>query len=166
MTAGPAEGAPTKARPEVSERAFKQIAFWSTLAGLVLMAIGLRALLFDANFLLFILLFAGGGVLASVTVWLRPRAEPGFVVELYTRDGCSLCEEAAAWLNAKAPEYDFAVWEVDVDRDPALEATYGDVVPVGILNGKEELFRLKADYPTLERRFRRLADARVRGGGR
>ncbi len=141
------------------------------------MAAGLQRVLFHREFALGVVLFLGGGALASASVMVRPRPEPGFVVELYSREGCGLCEEARAWLEAKAPEYDFALWVTDVDRHPALAQAFGDHVPVGVLvtdarprrrgrrrsGGDEELFRLKADYVALERRFRKLADARVRG---
>ena len=147
---------------EVPERTFKRVAFWSTALGLVVMAAGLHALVVERAFLRFVTLFLAGGALASSSVLLRPRAEPGFTVELYTREGCSLCEEARLWLEAKAPEYDYALWLTDVDRDAALQARYGDFVPVAVLDGKEELFRLQADYPALERRLRRRADRRVR----
>jgi glutaredoxin len=45
---------------------------------------------------------------------------------LYTRAGCGLCEQAETNLQALAYRYE----AVDVDRDPALRARYGDDVPV------------------------------------
>lgn len=162
-------------RFEVSERAFKIISFWTTLLGLVIMAAGLQALVFQGAFVRFVLLFLFGGLVASTSVVLTPRPEPGFAVELVTRQGCSLCEEAEAWLAAKADEYDYTLWLTDVDEDPALAEQYGDHVPVAfVTTGTErgarargtELFRLKADYPVVERTFKRLADARIRGNVR
>lgn len=72
---------------------------------------------------------------------------PGTIV-LYTREHCSLCVEAALVLRKVASETGHAVWEEDVDRDPALAAKYGDRVPVGVLGG-EELFEFKVDVERL-----------------
>lgn len=150
-------------RREVSVKAFKRLSVASTLAGLLVMAAGLNELVTHARFPSFLALFAAGGVLASVTVlFVRPREEPRFVVELFVRAGCSLCEEPALWLAEKSREYGFTVWERDVDEDAGLATKYGDFVPVAVLDGREELFRLSADYEALERRFRRLADAQFR----
>lgn len=150
-------------RYEVSEKAFKRLSILTTLLGLVTMAAGLNQLVTHGRWLPFLALFALGGALASVTVWIvRPRDEPGFVVELYVREGCTLCEEPAAWLAAKTREYGFDLWERDVDAEPALAAQYGNHVPVAVLDGKEELFRLSVDYAALERRLARRADARLK----
>ncbi|GMA15107.1 glutaredoxin family protein [Deinococcus metallilatus] len=48
---------------------------------------------------------------------------------LYTRAGCHLCEQAEVGLRA----LDYRYEPVDVDRDPALKARYGDDVPVLVL---------------------------------
>ena len=46
---------------------------------------------------------------------------------LYQRDDCSLCDQAVALLaRARAPDFE-SVW---IDGDPALEARYGERVPV------------------------------------
>ncbi len=46
---------------------------------------------------------------------------------LYQRDDCKLCDEAIALLaSARAPEFE-SVW---IDDDAALEARYGERVPV------------------------------------
>ncbi|GEM_PF-1344689 len=147
---------------KVRERSFKRLAFFSTLGGLLLMAVGLQQIFLPGGrFLVFLPLFVAGCALALLSVVVEPLREPGFTVTLYTREGCSLCEEAQAWLAAKKDEYDFALWLVDVDRDAAANARYSDWVPVATL-GEEELFRLQADYPRLEARLRREADKRVR----
>jgi Glutaredoxin-like domain (DUF836) len=147
---------------KVREKRFKRIAFFSTVGGLVLMAIGLQQLFLpEGHWYVFAPLFALGSALALVSVAIEPEREPGFTVTLYTREGCSLCEEAQAWLAAKKDEYDYALWLVDVDQDKAAGARYSDWVPVATV-GEEELFRLQADYPRLEARLRREADKRVR----
>lgn len=142
------------------ERAFKRFAFATTLAGVVVIAIALQRWLVGgwgpgAGFLALL-----GGILALASVFVDVVREPGFVVTLYTREGCSLCDAARAFLVGKKSEYDFDVWEVDVDQD-ASAARFSDYVPVATVTG-EELFRLAPDYVRLEARLRELADRRLR----
>ena len=58
---------------------------------------------------------------------------------LYSRGDCRLCEEMLAALRAQMGA-GFPVEIVDVDSDPALEARYGEHVPV-LMDGDTELFR-------------------------
>jgi hypothetical protein len=51
-----------------------------------------------------------------------------FVV--YGRLYCHLCDDMVAALRAHPGAADFSIEVVDVDRDPALEAQFGDWVPV------------------------------------
>lgn len=145
----------------VAERSFKRIAFATTILGVVLMAIGLQQALLAGRVALAILMFVAGGAVALVSVLIEPIPAPGFTIVLYTRDGCSLCEAARDFLVGKKGEYDYDVWEVDVDKDADAGAKYSDWVPVATVKD-EELFRLAPDYPRLEARLRALADARVR----
>lgn len=149
-------------RLRMRERTFKRVAFASTLVGILLMAVALQRLLLAGDWLLFLLLFAAGGALALLSVVIDIVPEPGFTVTLYTREGCTLCEAAKAFLVGKKAEYDFDLWEVDVDKDEKAHARYSDFVPVATVGKGEELFRLAPDYPRLEARLRELADRRVR----
>lgn len=142
------------------EKQFKRVAFASTLAGIVLIAIGLQRLLVAGSWTQLALFAIPGVALALLSVFLEIEPEAGFVVTLYTREACTLCEAARAFLVGKKAEYDFDLWEVDVDKD-ASAARYGDWVPVATVAG-EELFRLAPDYVRLEARLRELADRRVR----
>ena len=54
---------------------------------------------------------------------------------LYTRDGCHLCDEAAALL-ARYRRWLPAVTEVDIDLDPELQARLGTEIPVIQFDGK------------------------------
>lgn len=148
-------------RLRMRERTFKRVAFASTLGGIVLMAVGLQRLLIAGEWIVFLVLFALGAALALLSVVVEIVPEPGFTVTLYTREGCSLCEAARAFLVGKKGEYDYDLWEVDVDADPEANRRYSDFVPVATV-GKEELFRLAPDYPRLEARLRELADRRLR----
>lgn len=143
------------------ERAFKRLAFATTLAGIVLMAIGLQQGVLLGRWLVTLVLVVAGGAVALVSVVIEPVPEAGFTITLYSREACSLCDEARAFLVGKKAEYDYDLWEVDVDKDAQASAKYSDWVPVATVGG-EELFRLRADYPRLEARLRALADARLR----
>jgi hypothetical protein len=70
-------------------------------------------------------------------------------LQLLTREGCHLCEEAAATLAQLAAEAGLeAPASVDVDADPALQAEYGDRVPVVLLDGREHSY-FAVDVPRL-----------------
>lgn len=148
-------------KPRLRERQFKRLAFATTLAGVVLMAIGLQQGLTAGRWWLTLALFVGGGAVALSSAFFELIPEAGFTITLYTREGCSLCDAAQAFLAGKKAEYDYDLWLVDVDKDALAGAKYSDWVPVATV-GDEELFRLQADYPRLEARLRALADKRVR----
>jgi glutaredoxin len=70
-------------------------------------------------------------------------------LQLLTREGCHLCEEAAATLAQLAAEAGLeAPASVDVDADPELQAEYGDRVPVVLLDGREHSY-FAVDVPRL-----------------
>jgi hypothetical protein len=148
-------------RIQLREKQFKRLAFATTVIGIILMAVGLQRALVARAWLPALLLFLAGLAVALSSVFFELVPEPGFVVTLYTREGCSLCDAARAFLVGKKGEYDYDLWEVDVDKDPALLARYSDWVPVAAV-GDEELFRAMPDYVKLEARLRALADARLR----
>jgi glutaredoxin len=58
-------------------------------------------------------------------------------VDLLTRAGCHLCDDARRLVGRVAAEAGVAWGETDVDGDPALRAEYGDLVPVVLVDGKE-----------------------------
>ena len=62
-------------------------------------------------------------------------------LQLITREGCHLCQEAAATLAQLAAEAGLEEPEsIDVDADPELQAEYGDRVPVVLLDGQEHSY--------------------------
>jgi hypothetical protein len=72
-------------------------------------------------------------------------------LQLLTRAGCHLCEEAAATLAQLAAEAGLEEpASVDVDADPDLQAEYGDRVPVVLLDGREHSY-FSVDVPRLRR---------------
>ena len=146
---------------QLRERQFKRLSFATTLVGILLIAVGLQRLLVAGAWWQAALLCGLGVALALASVLFEIVPEPGFVVTLYTREGCTLCDAARAFLVGKKQEYDFDVWEVDVDKDAAAGARYSDWVPVATVRD-QELFRLAPDYVRLEARLRELADRRLR----
>lgn len=58
-------------------------------------------------------------------------------VTLITRSGCHLCAVAAEQLLGLAGELGFDYREVDVDAAAVLQDTYGDRVPVILVDGRE-----------------------------
>ncbi|MEX2111559.1 MAG: glutaredoxin family protein [Pirellulales bacterium] len=72
-------------------------------------------------------------------------ARPSSVV-LYTRQGCHLCDDAAALLARNGLAFD----SVDIDGDAALRQRYDECVPVVVIDGKER-FRGRIDELLLRR---------------
>jgi hypothetical protein len=67
---------------------------------------------------------------------------------LITRAYCHLCDEMRAEVEPLAAAAAVPVDEIDVDGDPALEARWGDRVPV-LLVGERELFCYRIDRALL-----------------
>ena len=57
-------------------------------------------------------------------------------VTLYTREGCHLCEDAAAALAALARELPIEVHPIDIDADLALRERFNDVAPAIAVAGQ------------------------------
>ena len=71
---------------------------------------------------------------------------------LYARSYCHLCEEMVEALRPLAGELNFTVEPVDVDSDPALEARYGERVPVLVDSHGEEICHYVLDLGALRQR--------------
>jgi len=71
-------------------------------------------------------------------------------VVLYSRPGCHLCDEARAVLLAERERTPFALEEIDVETDDALELEYGIRIPVVLIDG-EEAFEISVDRARLAR---------------
>ncbi len=72
-------------------------------------------------------------------------------IVFYTRQGCHLCDDAKALLES----FGLNFREVDIDRDPELQARYNECVPVVVIDGRER-FRGRVSEVLL----RRLLDAK------
>ena len=72
-------------------------------------------------------------------------------LQLLTREGCHLCEAAAATLAQLAAEAGLEPPEsIDVDADPETQAEFGDRVPVVLLDGREHSY-FSVDVPRLRK---------------
>jgi glutaredoxin len=74
-------------------------------------------------------------------------------IVLYSRQGCHLCDDAAAVLARHGLKFDV----VDIDTDRELRMRYDTCVPVVVIDGKER-FRGRVDQRLL-RRLLNAADA-------
>lgn len=70
--------------------------------------------------------------------------EAGPALTVYSRGYCHLCDEMIAGLHALQARYRFSLDIRDVDADAALEARYGEDVPV-LAHGERELCRHRLD---------------------
>ena len=76
-------------------------------------------------------------------------------IEIYSRPGCHLCDEAKAVIEPLTQRYAFQLTVTNVDSNPELRAAYGTEIPVILINGAEA-FRHRVDAETLERKLRQL----------
>ena len=74
------------------------------------------------------------------------------VVELMTRAGCHLCDDAKAVLLRVRRDLPFELREVDIDGDPALRAAYDTEVPVILVDGRKHA-KYRVDEQALRRRL-------------
>jgi glutaredoxin len=75
---------------------------------------------------------------------------------LYGKPGCHLCEEARAVVDAVRSRHPFELTEVDITRDPVLEARYRERIPVIAIDGQERL-ELVIEATELERALASMA---------
>ena len=71
-------------------------------------------------------------------------------VTVYGKPGCHLCEEALAVVHDVRERHPFELEEVDITRDPAVEALYRERIPVIAIDGREML-ELVIEAAELER---------------
>lgn len=71
---------------------------------------------------------------------------------LYSRPGCHLCEVMKAVIAELAGEFPHRLEEVDISRDPMLEARYGEQIPVLWVNGRKA-FKYRVSVEQLRRRL-------------
>jgi glutaredoxin len=78
------------------------------------------------------------------------------LVTLYGKPGCHLCEEAQQVVADVRSRHQFELEEVDITRDPALEALYRERIPVVKIDG-EEVLELVIEATLLEQALASMA---------
>lgn len=76
-------------------------------------------------------------------------------IEIYSRPGCHLCDEAKAVIEPFSASYGLELKVTDVDTSPELRAAFGTEIPIILINGTEA-FRHRVDARALERRLKEL----------
>ena len=85
----------------------------------------------------------------------RPRVASVVTLTLYGKPGCHLCDDARAEIERIRGEHPFALEQIDITLDPALNRRYGERIPVLALDG-DELFELRIDGDALRERLDRV----------
>jgi glutaredoxin len=73
---------------------------------------------------------------------------------LYTRRDCELCREMEDQLEKELPRFVAELRRIEIDGDPALEASYGQEVPVLFVNGRKA-FKFRCSTRDLRKRLSR-----------
>ena len=69
---------------------------------------------------------------------------------LYTRAGCTLCDELREAAEPIVQRHGATIRKVDIEADPELRRRYGRDIPVLVL-GEREICRHRLDHGALER---------------
>ena len=69
-------------------------------------------------------------------------------LEVYSREGCFLCEDMLEALRQFQDELDYTIRVYDIDEEEKLYARYNALVPLVSLNGRE-LMRYHFELATL-----------------
>ncbi len=65
------------------------------------------------------------------------RGDPSAVyVQMMSRAGCHLCDEAWAILETEQKRYGFTLEKVDIETSEALIAEHGEKIPVVLINAR------------------------------
>ena len=76
-------------------------------------------------------------------------------IEIYSRPGCHLCDEAKAVIEPFGTRYPIEITVTNVYTNAQLRALYGTDIPVILINGTEA-FRHRVDARALERKLKEL----------
>jgi glutaredoxin len=76
-------------------------------------------------------------------------------IEIYSRPGCHLCDEAKEIIERVRQRIPFAFSVINIDTDPELERLYGEQIPVVFINGNKA-FKYHVDEVELEKKAKKL----------
>jgi glutaredoxin len=77
------------------------------------------------------------------------------LIEIYSRPGCHLCEDAKQVILAASAQFDFQLCERNVEDSAEMESKYGEEIPVVFINGRKA-FKHRITSSQLERYLSRL----------
>jgi glutaredoxin len=80
---------------------------------------------------------------------------PPIQIEIFSRPGCHLCDEAKATVENVARRIPVSIRVVNIEDDPELESRYGTEIPVIFINGSKA-FKYRVDENQLEAKVKRL----------
>lgn len=76
-------------------------------------------------------------------------------IEIYTKPGCHLCEEAKRVLLSVQKDLPFELHEINIENNAHYYETYKEEIPVVLIDGKKA-FKFKVDEDQLRKRLRRI----------
>ena len=82
-------------------------------------------------------------------------------VEIFSKPGCHLCEEAKTLLRELRARHSFQLCEVDISTRADLLERYGEEIPVVFINGRKA-FKFRIDSKQFVRALRRAQPRRWR----
>ena len=81
-------------------------------------------------------------------------------VEIYSRPGCHLCDDAKEVVERVRRRHPFMLSVINIETDPGLEAAYGMEIPVVTINGNKA-FKYRVDEAEFERKVKRLWNQKI-----
>ena len=75
-------------------------------------------------------------------------------LELYSRPGCHLCEDLRVLCQRLGGEFPVRLTEVNIEANPALEARYGQEIPVLFIDGRKAV-KYRTTEGALHRKLQR-----------
>lgn len=76
-------------------------------------------------------------------------------IDIYSRPGCHLCDDAKEVVERLQARYPFALRVINIETDPELEKAYGEQIPVVFINGNKA-FKYHVDEHELIEKVKRL----------
>ena len=76
-------------------------------------------------------------------------------VDIYSRPGCHLCDEAKEVIERVGRRIAFSLRVINIETDPELEKKYGEEIPVVFVNGMLA-FKYRVDEAEFEKKVKRL----------
>jgi glutaredoxin len=77
------------------------------------------------------------------------------VIEMYSKPGCHLCDEAKDVIESVRLRFPFAFRIVNIELEPQLKNEFGSEIPVVFVNGSKT-FKYRVDPEKLEKKVKML----------